>query len=88
MSDTDDNTAQRRRPTPHAVHLVVLTGMSGGGKTVALRALEDLEFYCVDNLPASLLPQLVNAVAGGPRRPTHAHRRGHGRAQPRARHRA
>ena len=47
---------------PHAVHLVVLTGMSGGGKTVALRALEDLEFYCVDNLPASLLPQLVSAV--------------------------
>lgn len=46
----------------NAVHLVVLTGMSGGGKTVALRALEDLEFYCVDNLPASLLPQLVNAV--------------------------
>lgn len=36
--------------------------MSGGGKTVALRALEDLEFYCVDNLPASLLPQLVGAV--------------------------
>ncbi|OZB70816.1 MAG: RNase adaptor protein RapZ, partial [Lysobacterales bacterium 13-68-4] len=47
---------------PDAVHLVVLTGMSGGGKTVALRALEDLEFYCVDNLPASLLPRLVNAV--------------------------
>ncbi len=47
---------------PNAVHLVVLTGMSGGGKTVALRALEDLEFYCVDNLPASLLPQLVGAV--------------------------
>jgi UPF0042 nucleotide-binding protein len=46
----------------NAVHLVVLTGMSGGGKTVALRALEDLEFYCVDNLPASLLPQLVGAV--------------------------
>jgi len=47
---------------PDAVHLVVLTGMSGGGKTVALRALEDLEFYCVDNLPTGLLPQLVPAV--------------------------
>ena len=45
-----------------AIHLVVLTGMSGGGKTVALRALEDLEFYCVDNLPTGLLPQLVQAV--------------------------
>jgi UPF0042 nucleotide-binding protein len=47
---------------PAAIHLVVLTGMSGGGKTVALRALEDLDFYCVDNLPSSLLPQLVNSV--------------------------
>ena len=47
---------------PSEIHLIVLTGMSGGGKTVALRALEDLEFYCVDNLPSALLPQLVNAV--------------------------
>ena len=47
---------------PREIHLIVLTGMSGGGKTVALRALEDLEFYCVDNLPPALLPQLVNAV--------------------------
>ena len=47
---------------PQEIHLIVLTGMSGGGKTVALRALEDLEFYCVDNLPSALLPQLVNAV--------------------------
>jgi UPF0042 nucleotide-binding protein len=39
--------------------------MSGGGKTVALRALEDLEFYCVDNLPAALIPQLVAAVSQG-----------------------
>lgn len=47
------------------IHLIVLTGLSGGGKTVALRALEDLEFYCVDNLPSALLPQLVNAVIQG-----------------------
>lgn len=45
-----------------AIRLIVLTGLSGGGKTVALRALEDLEFYCVDNLPGSLLPHLVQAV--------------------------
>src|SRR3546814_5582365 len=51
-----------------AIHLIVLTGMSGGGKTVALRALEDLEFYCVDNLPSALLPELVDAVVEGKRR--------------------
>ncbi len=50
---------------PGDIHLIVLTGMSGGGKTVALRALEDLEFYCVDNLPCALLPHLVNAVVHG-----------------------
>jgi UPF0042 nucleotide-binding protein len=50
---------------PSEIHLIVLTGMSGGGKTVALRTLEDLEFYCVDNLPSALLPQLVNAVIHG-----------------------
>ncbi|MEO6926781.1 MAG: RNase adapter RapZ [Rhodanobacter sp.] len=47
---------------PEAIRLIVLTGLSGGGKTVALRALEDLEFYCVDNLPGSLLPHLVQSV--------------------------
>jgi len=62
MSERDLPTAGRT-VAPDALHLIVLTGMSGGGKTVALRALEDLEFYCVDNLPSALLPQLVEAAA-------------------------
>ena len=37
------------------VDLIVLTGMSGSGKTNALRALEDIGFYCIDNLPSDLL---------------------------------
>src|SRR5699024_12224659 len=49
---------------PSDVHLIVLSGMSGSGKTVALRALEDLDFYCVDNLPAALIPRLVTALGG------------------------
>lgn len=44
--------------------VLVLTGMSGGGKTVALRALEDLDYFCVDNLPTALIPSLVHEVAG------------------------
>ncbi len=36
--------------------------MSGSGKTIALRTLEDLDFYCVDNLPIDMLPQLVNHI--------------------------
>ena len=37
------------------VELVVISGRSGSGKTVALHALEDLGFYCIDNLPLSFL---------------------------------
>jgi UPF0042 nucleotide-binding protein len=43
-------------------HLVLVTGLSGGGKSTALRALEDLGFYCVDNLPAALLPEFVRQI--------------------------
>jgi UPF0042 nucleotide-binding protein len=41
------------------MQLVLLTGMSGSGKSIALNALEDLGYYCVDNLPAKLLPEVV-----------------------------
>lgn len=40
------------------MELVIVTGMSGSGKTLAIRAFEDMGFFCVDNLPPSLLPQL------------------------------
>ena len=36
--------------------LLIVSGLSGSGKTIALQALEDLGYYCVDNLPAALLP--------------------------------
>lgn len=39
--------------------LVIISGLSGSGKTVALHTLEDEEFYCVDNLPLGLLPEFV-----------------------------
>jgi len=48
--------------------LTVVSGLSGAGKTVALRTLEDLGCYCVDNLPADLLPAFVDSVGHGPQR--------------------
>lgn len=41
------------------IHLVLITGMSGSGKSVALTALEDVGFYCVDNLPPELLESFI-----------------------------
>jgi RNase adapter protein RapZ len=41
------------------LHAVVVTGLSGSGKSTALRVLEDLGFYCVDNLPVVLLARFV-----------------------------
>jgi UPF0042 nucleotide-binding protein len=46
-------------PTLAAPSLVILTGLSGSGKTTALRALEDSGYYCVDNLPVVLLEKLL-----------------------------
>lgn len=47
----------------HVPTLVIVSGMSGSGKSVGLNTLEDLGFYCVDNLPADLLPAFVSSVA-------------------------
>lgn len=41
------------------MRIIIVSGMSGSGKTVALHTLEDEGFYCVDNLPGSLLPDLI-----------------------------
>lgn len=48
--------------------LIIISGLSGSGKTVALHALEDLGYYCVDNLPGSLLPDLAREVRSQPER--------------------
>jgi RNase adapter protein RapZ len=40
------------------MQLIIVTGLSGSGKSIVLRALEDSGYYCVDNLPATLLPQI------------------------------
>jgi UPF0042 nucleotide-binding protein len=43
--------------------IVIITGLSGSGKTVALRALEDSDFFCVDNLPVALIDLFVSIVS-------------------------
>lgn len=45
------------------MRFVVVTGMSGGGKSTALKMLEDAGFYCVDNLPVSLIEKFVELIA-------------------------
>ena len=45
------------RPT-----LVIVSGLSGSGKSVALKTFEDLDYYCVDNLPVELLPSFVRSL--------------------------
>lgn len=45
------------------MRFVVVTGMSGGGKSTALKMLEDAGFYCVDNLPVSLIDKFVELIA-------------------------
>jgi UPF0042 nucleotide-binding protein len=47
---------KRKLPTSEARQLVILTGLSGSGKSTILKAFEDLGFYCVDNLPVDLIP--------------------------------
>lgn len=52
--------ARTRGTNPASTGFIVLTGLSGAGKSHAIRALEDLGYYCVDNLPTELIPVLAN----------------------------
>lgn len=48
--------------TEQETKLVIITGMSGAGKTVAVQSFEDLGYYCVDNLPPALLPKFLELM--------------------------
>jgi RNase adapter protein RapZ len=53
-------------PVKARVPFIVLTGLSGSGKSQAIRALEDLGYFCVDNLPTTLIPTLAKlSIRGG-----------------------
>ena len=47
------------------MEFVIMTGMSGAGKTVALKTMEDLGYYCVDNMPVLLIPKFLEILQEG-----------------------
>ena len=70
---------RRRRPRRAtlgraAARFVVVTGLSGAGKSHAIRALEDLGYFCVDNLPVALIPTFADLALVGQRRRSGARR--------------
>lgn len=50
---------------PRPRHLLIISGLSGAGKTIALNTLEDLGLYCIDNLPVSLLNEFARQISDG-----------------------
>ena len=68
--DPSDPAAAAQAPARQ--HVVILSGLSGAGKTAATKLFEDLGYICVDNLPGELLPELAELVvartASGSRR--------------------
>ena len=69
------------RPAPHLPELVIITGMSGAGRSTAANVLEDLGWFVVDNLPPALLPTLAE-LGGRARGDVAADRRRRRRPQP------
>ena len=57
MSDLGINDEQRKTP-----RVSIVTGLSGSGKSVALHTLEDEGFFCIDNLPSALLPDVIDRL--------------------------
>lgn len=49
------------------INFIIITGLSGAGKTQASRCFEDLGYYCIDNLPPTLLPQFVELCKASPK---------------------
>jgi UPF0042 nucleotide-binding protein len=66
MSNSRTDRTSGARVSAKAPRVVVISGLSGSGKTVALRAVEDLNFFCVDNLPVSLIGSLVSKISRRP----------------------
>ncbi|SNS88239.1 RNase adapter RapZ [Tropicimonas sediminicola] len=66
MTDTPSDTLPEDLPPPAAPRLVLVTGPSGAGRSTAIRALEDLRYEVIDNIPLSLVPRLLEGEPHGP----------------------
>lgn len=59
-----DADIEEQNPSPYSpsLYIVIVSGLSGAGKTVALRALEDIGFFCIDNLPVTLIEPFLCTI--------------------------
>ena len=48
--------------TEKTIQLVIVTGMSGAGKTVAIQSFEDMGYFTIDNMPPALLPKFIELI--------------------------
>lgn len=58
----EDDPAVASLPVQSGIRVIIVSGLSGAGKTIALRALEDLGYFCIDNLPATLIEPFLQTV--------------------------
>lgn len=63
MAEREDILEDEEQGTPAERELVVITGMSGAGRSEAIHTFEDLGYFCIDNLPPALIGQLVQLTA-------------------------
>lgn len=62
MKEVYTNGAVLFMMTDSETKLIIITGISGAGKTVAMQSLEDLGYYCVDNMPPTLIPKFLDLM--------------------------
>lgn len=65
LSETHSSGLEERSEASPATRVIVLTGLSGSGKSTAIRVLEDLGFFCIDNLPVPLLRKVLELAGTG-----------------------
>ena len=65
QSEIPDATPRTTAPSPEAMKFIIITGLSGSGKGLAMRHFEDFGFFCVDNLPPALIPQFAEVCSRG-----------------------